>query len=457
MSVSATHASGRVLAAIGLGLAASLTWLPGAAAAAPANCGPSFSNPLSDTPWPLRRLRPELAWPLTTGAGVTVAVIDSGVSTTHPSLRGQVLRGKDFVQPGGVGDCDEVAHGTFVAGIIAGLRLPNSGFYGVAPGAKILPIRVLRDDQKSFDASLPGTIAEAIDYAVDQGAKVINLSLVTQPTPALANAVNRALASNVVLVAAAGNDGAAQGGGKVAYPAAIEGVIAVAGIDESDRHVATSTPGAHVDVAAPGTNIEGPAPQGNGFGVRAGGGTSFAAAYVSGMAALIRSYYPDLPPERVAARITGTADHPPSGRDDEVGYGVVNPYRAVTAIGDASPDGRVIPGTVAPGAAPARGLSMPQLAAVWTSVALAIATVAVYGGMWVTRRGRRRAEPPVVATRSAPSAAAAGGEPATGSRLDVRGPTTRREPGSRAIAAVERRTSMPATTSAAAATRVPKP
>lgn len=301
--------------------------------AAPAACGPSATTPLTQTPWPLRRLRPELAWPLTTGAGVKVAVIDSGVSTAHPSLEGRVLPGKDYIQQGGVGDCDEVAHGTFVGGIIAGNHLKDSGFYGVAPGAKILPIRVLRDLSKSTDSTIPATIAEAINYAVNSGAQVINLSLVTQKTAQLEAAVANALAKNVVVVAAAGNEGAAAGGGdKTAYPAALPGVIGVAGVDEADQHVSTSTTGEYVDVAAPGVRIQGPAPQGGGFGERTEGGTSFAAPYVAGVAALIRAYDPSLSAAQIAERITSTADHPAGGRDNAVGYGVVNPVRAVTAL-----------------------------------------------------------------------------------------------------------------------------
>src|ERR1043165_7419577 len=151
--------------------------MPGQAVAAPSACGPSFTDKLTETPWPLARLHPELAWPMTKGDGVIVAVIDSGVSTIHPSLKDQVLPGKDFVETTGVGACAQGGHGASVAGIIAGLRLPGAGFSGVAPGAKILPIRVMEDDQKSFDQNLPNTIATAIDYAVDHGAGVINLSL----------------------------------------------------------------------------------------------------------------------------------------------------------------------------------------------------------------------------------------------------------------------------------------
>jgi type VII secretion-associated serine protease mycosin len=414
------------------------------AAAAPSACGPSYADKLTETPWPLSRLHPEQAWPMTKGDGVIVAVIDSGVSTTHPSLKDQVLPGKDFVQPNGVGDCDQVAHGTFVAGIIAGLRLPGAGFYGVAPGAKILPIRVMEDDQKSFDQNLPNTIATAIDYAVDHGATVINLSLVTQPTPKLATAVSRALSKNIVVVAAAGNDGATQNANQPAYPAAYDGVIAVAGVDEQDKHVATSTSGDYVDVAAPGVRIQGPAPQGGGFGLRSSGGTSFAAPYVAGTAALLRAYYPEMTAQQITDRITATADHPPSGRDAQVGYGTVNPYRAVAALldTDAAP---AVPPVGLPADTGGRK-SASELPAIWTAFGAVLTAALIWAGLLVQRARRRQRGLPT-------TAAAARRDPRPPVRgrddiepngpLNVRPPTVHRSPSSRGMANASRRMSMP--------------
>jgi type VII secretion-associated serine protease mycosin len=428
----------------GLFAAGAVLMVPGQAVAAPSACGPSFTDKLTETPWPLTRLHPELAWPMTKGDGVIVAVIDSGVSTTHPSLKDQVLPGKDFVQPTGVGDCDQVAHGTFVAGIIAGLRLPGAGFYGVAPGAKILPIRVMEDDQKSFDQNLPNTIATAIDYAVDHGAGVINLSLVTQPTPKLAASVSRALSHNVVVVAAAGNDGTAQNANQPAYPAAYDGVIAVAGVDEQDKHVATSTSGDYVDVAAPGVRIQGPAPQGGGFGLRSGGGTSFAAPYVAGTAALLRAYYPDLTPQQIADRITATADHPPNDRDTQVGFGTVNPYRAVAALLD--PDAKAAP--PAAGLVPGTGAKKTesQLPAIWTAFGSVLIAAIVWAGLLVQRARRRQRGAPVPALPRSDRRPARGRDefdPAANGPLNVRPPTVRRTPSSRGQANASRRMTMP--------------
>ncbi|GGM05653.1 type VII secretion-associated serine protease mycosin [Dactylosporangium sucinum] len=443
----------RILTVALLGLAApALPVLGGVAAAA---CGPSFGDQLTDTPWPLARLHPEAAWPLSTGVGVTVAVIDNGVSTSHPSLKGQVLPGKNYVATG-TPDCDLVAHGTFVAGIIAGLKLPNTGFYGVAPGARILPIRVVEDDQKSHDTNLPNVIADAINFAVDNGAGVINLSLVTQPTPQLQAAVARALSRNVIVVAAAGNDGASQTGNQPAYPAAYDGVIAVAGVDENDKHVPTSTTGDFVDVAAPGVRIQGPAPQGGGFGLRSSGGTSFAAPYVSGTAALLRAYYPTMTAREIADRITSTADHPPAGRDQEVGYGTVNPYRAVATIqgggGGAGPAASRA-SRLGPSAAATKDSHLP---AIWTTLGALLLTALVWVGLIAQRAHRRR-----LGTDAAPAfppASAGGGSSRPGSRpggggggggrsrrdeasneLTVTGPIVRRGAQARGLAAAERR------------------
>jgi type VII secretion-associated serine protease mycosin len=373
--------------------AAAVPVTPGAASAVPAAvpaaaqpvCGPSFADPLPDTPWPLRQLRPDLVYPLTRGAGVTVAVIDSGVSAHHPALENQVSPGRDFLDPRSDGRCDQYGHGTVVAGIIAGRLTAASGFHGIAPAAKILPIRVLRDERESFDPDDPNRIAEAIRWAADQGVKVINLSLATIQTPALDAAVQHAVARDVVLVAAAGN----QGQEDSPYPAAYPEVIAVAGVDESGARVSTSNTGAYVDIAAPGADIQGPAPTGGGYVTAPGGGTSYAAAYVSGVVALIRAYRTDLDAPAVVRRVLRTADRPAGGWDPELGNGVVNPYWAMASI----------PGT-APASPPAAALTPPdpradslrtvRLAAAWIGVAGAVGAMLVLLAVPVIRRGRGR-------------------------------------------------------------------
>jgi type VII secretion-associated serine protease mycosin len=356
-------------------------------------CGPVVTEPLAESPWPLTRLRPDLAWPLSRGAGVIVAVIDSGVSGDHASLRDKVLPGLDMVPGGGgSGQCDESGHGTLVAGIIAGRDVVSAGFvfHGVAPDATILPIRVLRDEKRSFDEDLPARIATAVRWSVDNGhAGVINLSLTTTPTPSLADAIAYAIGKGVVVVAAAGNQTDPSQAGQPVYPAAYSDVIAVAGVDQQDEHVSTSDAGSYVDIAAPGVSIAGPAANGGGFVFTADGGTSFAAAYVSGVAALIRAYDPRLTPSQIAQRITSTADHPAQRWNSDVGYGVIDPARAVGSLPAAAapPQG---PQAIAVPPSAAQPDRTDAIVAVWVAVLGVTTVVVLLVSVPVVRRGRQR-------------------------------------------------------------------
>ncbi|MFC4020857.1 type VII secretion-associated serine protease mycosin [Micromonospora sp. GCM10011542] len=360
---------------------------PSPAAAAP-TCGPAGGPAPAETPWPLSRLEPSSAWPLSRGAGVTVAVIDSGVSATHPVLKGQVVEGRDYNGlPARQGRCDLAGHGTIVAGIIAGREGTGVPFSGIAPAARILPVRVLPDTRRTTDEALPGEIARAIRWAVDNGADVINLSLVTLPRPELAEAVEYALAKQVVVVAAAGNRQESQQD-QPAYPAAYPGVIAVAGVDEQGGHVGSSVSGSYVDIAAPGLNIVGPAPGGSGYLAEPQGGTSFAAAYVSGVAALVRAAHPDLSPQQVADRLNRTADNPPDGHNAEVGHGVVNPYRAVASLLGTRTDPPA--GALPAPAAPHDPLGWQRTAAIWAAVVGALLAALLLAARPIVARGRRR-------------------------------------------------------------------
>lgn len=381
--------------AIAVACLAVLSVAPGASAAGrpAAACGPRVTDPLAGPPWGLARLRPDLAWPLSTGSGVTVAVIDSGVSPDHPTLTGKVRPGKDFVQPDGDGDCDENGHGTLIAGIVAGREDTSAGFrfHGVAPDATIVPVRVLRDQRRSSEDELSGRIAEAIRWAVDEGdADVVNLSLTTPPSPELEAAVEYALDQRVVLTAAAGNH-SESGPDQRGYPAAYPGVIAVAGVDDKDAHVGSSVEGDYVDVAAPGVDVAGPAAAGGGYLFTAEGGTSFATAYVTGVAALIRAYDPALSPAQVARRITETADHSAELWNPQVGHGVVNPARAVGSLRPvAGPAGRVRDGRVGtpvPADDPQRWV---RATAGWVALAGVSTALLVLVAVPIVRLGRRR-------------------------------------------------------------------
>ncbi|WCN82046.1 type VII secretion-associated serine protease mycosin [Micromonospora sp. LH3U1] len=375
--------SGTLAALLGTGLVA-----PSPATAAPPICGPRGDERLTEMPWALRRLEPSSAWQLSRGAGVTVAVIDSGVSATHPLLEGRVLEGRDFNNlAANKGQCDEAGHGTLIAGIIAGREGLGVPFSGIAPAARILPIRVLPKLGDTSDPKLPGEIAAAIDWAVAQGADVINLSLTTIPSTELTAAVERALAQKVVLVAAAGN-GTGQQTDRPGYPAAYPGVIAVGGVDEQGGHVGTSISGDYVDIAAPGLQIIGPAPNGPGYRLVAEGGTSYAAAYVTGVVALVRAAYPSLNPQEVADRLKRTADNPPEGHNADIGYGVVNPYRAVSSLlgTRANPPAGALP-------APAvrdDPLSWQRPVAIWAAVIGGLLTLLLLIARPIVARGRQR-------------------------------------------------------------------
>ena len=278
-------------------------------------------------PWPQQQLDPSRIWPLTTGSGVTVAVIDSGVDATYPALAGAVEPGGDVVQPGQPADYDCVGHGTVVAGIIAARPQQGTGFEGIAPGARILPVRQTESDQQEPNGA--EILAQAIDYAVSRGAQVINISITTGgSTQTLAKAVRNALDRDVVIVAAAGNDGASSSTAKV-YPADYPGVLAVGAVGQNGQPLSFSSPGALV--VAPGSGIVGP--NAAGTGLVTGQGTSFATAFVTGVAALVRSYLPGLTAAQVVQRIEATADHP-AGKlpTPQLGWGEVDPYAAVTAV-----------------------------------------------------------------------------------------------------------------------------
>jgi type VII secretion-associated serine protease mycosin len=356
------------------------------ATAAFAACGKSQTAPLTERPWPLQRLRPDRIWPVTRGKGVIVAVVDSGVSDDHPALDGKVLRGFDLVSPGGNGKCDQAGHGTLIAGLIAGRDIASSAFHGIAPDAMILPIRVLKEDEKVEGSVHSHRIANGIRLAVDHGATVINLSLTTEPTPELEDAVRYAQAHDVVLVAAAGNTNVISQPELNGFPAAYEDVLAVGAVNVDGAHMEISVERDYIDLAAPGDGI-GPAPHGNGF--NQANGTSFASAYVAGSVALLRSYRPQLTALQVKGRLLRTTDPNPDGWNHDLGYGVINPYWAVLSVTaeDDKPAPPVRVGLSKPTPDPMRGV---RIIALWATVGAMGLSVLLVSSVSVWRRGQRR-------------------------------------------------------------------
>jgi membrane-anchored mycosin MYCP len=296
--------------------------LPGPVANCPDGRG---AAPPTATPWAQRALSFSSVWGQTEGAGVTVAVIDSGVDA-NPQFGDRVDEGPDLTAsaigiPAGA-DC--VGHGTAVASIIAAAPVAGVTFSGVAPRARVLSIKITNSE------TIPsGVTASAILEAVNLGASVINLSLADANTPALESAVQFAQAHNVVVVAAAGNDNANGSKGPF-YPAAYPGVLSVGAVG-SDGSLAsfsdTSTP---VTVTAPGVNVTSAYPGSfpHAYSLE-DNGTSFATAFVSGVAALVRAAHPGLTAAQVVSRIAATAN----GKAGlGTGQGMVNPVQAVTAV-----------------------------------------------------------------------------------------------------------------------------
>jgi type VII secretion-associated serine protease mycosin len=297
------------------------------------------------------------------GAGVVVAIVDTGVDGRHPGLRDRVLPGIDLVRPGGNGQLDEDGHGTFVAGLIAA----QGRTLGIAPRSLILPIR---NSPGRF--GITGHTADAVEWAIDHGVEVICIAGGGSASIDLESAINRALARNIIVVAAAGN---LPTDVRVAFPAAYPGVIAAAGVDQRGNQAALSVEGPEIVLAAPAVDIMGIDIRTPGHtGYATGDGTSASTAIVAGAAALVRARYPDLSAAEVVHRLTATADDKGlPGRDNEYGYGVVNLVRALTA--DVPP----LPTSAAPtrsaGARPPGGASEIPWLLVMSGLALTTALV----------------------------------------------------------------------------------
>jgi type VII secretion-associated serine protease mycosin len=277
-----------------------------------------------ERPWEDKLLDPSRVWSVTRGAGVRVGVVDSGVDSDNPHLRGKVFAGFDFVRNVSGARFDCAPHGTPVASIIAGASVDGTGFHGVAPDARIVPARVTDTDEIKGG---PAVVAAGIRYTVDNGVRVLNLSLtVFQDAPEIKQAVEYARAHDVLVVAAAGNQH--ENGNPTPYPAAYPGVLGVGSVDITGARAPDSQSGSYVDLVAPGVKVTGCTP---GSGHALWQGTSFATPFVSGTAALVRAAYPSLTADQVADRLIRTASVSRGGaRGPDYGAGVVNPYRAVT-------------------------------------------------------------------------------------------------------------------------------
>lgn len=283
------------------------------------------NDPLLAQQWGIFAIGADRVWSITTGKGVTVAVVDSG-SGPHPDLADNLLPGRSFfssVETQDGNDIDTSGHGSHVAGIIAAAANNGIGGSGVAPNAKILPIKVL-DQVGQGDAR---DVAAGVRFAADNGAKVINLSLGgTTESPSLTQAIQYATDKGALVVAAAGNGGATDA---PKWPASLDLTIAVTAVDPSKNVTSFDQRGDYIDIAAPGTGIASTA-KGDYVALS---GTSMAAGFVAGAAALLFAAEPRITNTQVRDILLRTAtDIGEPGRDQTFGFGVINLVAAMAEL-----------------------------------------------------------------------------------------------------------------------------
>ncbi|MFF5754639.1 type VII secretion-associated serine protease mycosin [Streptomyces longwoodensis] len=425
MHSSTRHRGRRAAATVGLAL------LFMSAAEAPA-----LAETSREQQWFLDAMHAEDMWKVTTGQGVTVAVIDTGVDPTNPDLKGRILPGEDLAEDlTGDEHTDYDGHGTGMAGLIAGTGSygGGKGSFGLAPGSKILPVRMPNplvaaneaEASKRFNETLP----TAIRYAVDNGARVINVSLAQrEDDQQVTDAVKYALKQGSLVFAGVGNDG--DKGNPVMYPAATPGVVGVAAVGRDLRRTSESEFGPQVDMAAPGQDMIHAC--GGKTGLCRSSGTSDATALASASAALIWSVHPDWTNNQVLRVMLNTLGAPTDGakRNDSIGYGIVRPRIALTNPGDPGPaDVYPLPDLKAAASAPpstapsekgadtkpaaaqdADGDSVPWVAVVAGAAVLLAGAIA--GVVVVTRRRRPAAvAPPTAVSGQVPYPAPGYGPP----------------------------------------------
>jgi type VII secretion-associated serine protease mycosin len=340
-----------LLAAFGV---VALAGMPGPADAAVRQEGGEFARSAAadsirdSQQWVLGMLNADAAWQVTRGAGVTVAVIDSGVNPDVSDLAGSVVTGPDYtgVTTSRANDNWGV-HGTWMASLIAGHGHDGglSGVIGVAPEARILSIRVIPDRgdphynryEREPETVIQQSLADGIRYAVTHGAQVISMSIgYSAPSATVRAALLQAYDHGAVVVASAGNSGGPSPGGDgeapESFPANYPSVISVGAVNSSGAVAGFSSDNLSVQVAAPGVDVPAQGRDGQYWWVS---GTSPACALVAGVAALIKSRYPRLAPDLVARALTSTTtDRPAGGYDSQVGFGIVDAAAALTRAGE---------------------------------------------------------------------------------------------------------------------------
>lgn len=380
---------------------ASAAAVSGAVSAASAGPGGGCAAPrgvyADSTPWAQRQLELNSVAPLSTGTGQSVAIIGTGVDSSNAQFGpGQVRAPIDLLHVAGPADCD--GRGTFAAGVVGAQPNPRTTVVGVAPGAVLIPIRYTQSGE-SADAATPDQLGAAVSAAVSARARIILIAVpVTVDSPALHASVAAAMSAGAVVVSPAA---AGKGGGST-YPTAYAGspgfdnVVAVAGVSASGAPV-TLESGRYLSIGAPGSGLVGLA-----AGARGGLGhlwptndPIYAAAYVAGVIADVASYRPSLSLTQVVQRVLATAGRGNGVRTEQLGWGLVDPLRALTAelpksvtpeamAASVAPARRVLPARPVAVASPAgRSAGLVTLGGLVTALAVALVAVTI-------RRGGRR-------------------------------------------------------------------
>jgi subtilisin family serine protease len=265
---------------------------------------------------------------IVTGKGVRVALIDTGLDANHPAIQGKITEKKDLTGQGFSPDI----HATLLAGIIAAGTTRDTSVWGIAPQSEILAIKACqpRSPQAIQAQCWSLTLAQGMDYAVQRNADIINLSL-SGPTGVedklITRLVDQAVGRGIVVIAAAGNSGPH---GQPAFPAVLPNVIAVTAVDSKEQLYSSATRGDFIDLSAPGVEIISTGPGGK---LLVASGTSLAAAFVTGTAALVLQQQPRISPQALQALLEHTAkDLGPPGKDSQFGSGLVDACHAIAQL-----------------------------------------------------------------------------------------------------------------------------